>query len=144
MDCKLDKALLQDLLEGVIDPLEKIFVEEHLKTCKDCRKELTQLKLLFWDLDNKSNYDIEIPRELDLLKDSIIEKSAGKTSQSITGMVIDVQRSTLKASGMFLDYVPGVKESGKLVKEGVKAAPSAIGKAASKGLVKGVRMLLAK
>ncbi len=55
MNCKLDRVLLQDLLEDIIDPVEKLVVEEHLKICKECRKELTELKLLFWDLNNKSN-----------------------------------------------------------------------------------------
>lgn len=143
MDCKFDKFLLQDLLEGIIDPLEKIFVEEHLKTCKECRKELTELKLLFWDLADKANYDITIPAELDHLKDSILERVAGKTSKSATEIVIDIQRQNARASGMFLDYIPGAKTGNRLVKEGVKAAPSAIGKL-SKGLLKGTKFLLAQ
>jgi hypothetical protein len=143
MDCKLDKFLLQDLLEGIIDPLEKLFVEEHLKTCKECRKELTELKLLFWDLANKSNYEIDFPAELDHIKDSLLERVAGKASKTATEIVIDIQRQNARASGMFLDFVPGVKTSNKLVKEGVKAAPSAIGKL-SKGLVKGTKFLLAQ
>ena len=90
MDCKLDKFLLQDLLEGMIDPIEKLFVKEHLKICKECRKELTELKLLFWDLDDKSNYEINIPAELDHIKDSILERVAGKTTKNTTGIIIDI------------------------------------------------------
>lgn len=142
MDCKLDKVLLQDLLEGIIDPVEKLFVEEHLKTCKECRKELTELKLLFWDLNDKANYDISIPEELDQMKDSILESVAGKGSKSTTKIIFDIQRQNVRASGMFLDYVPGVKASNKLVKEGMKAAPSALRKV-SIGLAKGTRFLLA-
>ena len=142
MDCKLDKVLLQDLLEGIIDPVEKLFVEEHLKTCKECRKELTELKLLFWDLNDKANYDISIPEELDQMKDSILESVAGKGSKSTAKIIFDIQRQNVRASGMFLDYVPGVKASNKLVKEGMKAAPSALRKV-SKSLAKGTRFLLA-
>jgi len=141
--CKLDKFLLQDLLEGIIDPLEKLFVEEHLKTCKECRKELTELKLLFWDLTDKSNYEIDFPAELDYIKDSILEKAAGQTAKTATEIVIDIQLQNVRASGKFLDYVPGVKASNKLVKEGVKVAPLAIGKL-SKGLLKGTKFLLAQ
>ena len=142
MDCKLDKVLLQDLLEGIIDPVEKLFVEEHLKTCKECRKELTELKLLFWDLNDKANYDISIPEELDQMKDSILESVAGKRSKSTTEIIFDIQRQNVRASGMFLDYVPGVKASNKLVKEGMKAGPLALRKV-SIGLAKGTRFLLA-
>lgn len=143
MDCKFDKFLLQDLLDGVIDPVEKIFLEEHLKVCKECRKEMTALKLLFWDLDNKDNYDVEIPQELDLIKDAVLRRSVGKAQKNIAGMVIEQQRETLKISSKFLEYVPGVKEGGKLLKEGARATPSVIRKA-SMHLVKGTKGLLAK
>ena len=143
MDCKLDKALLQDLIEGVIDPVERVFVEEHLKNCKECRREMTELKLLFWELDNKVNYEVEIPEELDLIRNSLLESVAENAPKSTSGMVIEQQRKNIKATGAFLEYIPGVKESGKLVKEGAKAAPSAIGKA-SMGLIKGAKMLLAR
>lgn len=143
MSCKLDQLLLQDLLEGVIDPLEQLFVEEHLKVCKECRKELSELKLLFWDLNDKANYDITLPPELDVLKDPILERVVGTVSKSPTQLIIDIQRKNVKALGTFLNHVPGVKASNKLVKEGVKAAPFAIGKV-SKGLLKGTKFLLAQ
>lgn len=143
MNCKLDKFLLQDLLEGVIDPIEQLFVEEHLKSCKECRIELTELKLLFWDLNDKFNYGITLPAELDVLKDTLLERVAGKVSKSPAEVVIDIQRKNVSALGTFLNHVPGVKASNKLVKEGVKAAPSAIGKV-SKGLLKGTKFLLAQ
>lgn len=143
MNCVLDKFLLQDLLEGVIDPIEQLFVEEHLRICKECRKELTELKLLFWDLNDKSNYDITIPAELDYLKDTLLERAVGTVSKSPTKVIIDIQRKNVRALGMFLNHVPGVKASNELVKQGVKAAPSAIGKA-SKGLLKGTKYLLAQ
>lgn len=143
MNCKLDKVLLQDLLEGVIDPLEQLFVEEHLKSCKECRKELTELKLLFWDLNDKFNHDITLPTELDVLKDTILERVVGTVSKSPAEVIIDIQRKNISALGTFLNHVPGVKASNKLVKEGVKAVPFAIGKV-SKGLVKGTKFLLAQ
>ena len=143
MNCKLDKFLLQDLLEGVIDPIEQLFVEEHLRTCKECRKELTELKLLFWDLNDKCNYDITIPAELDYLKETLLERVAGPVSKRPTEIIIDIQRKNVRTLGMYLNLVPGVTASNKLVKEGVKAAPSVIGKV-SKGLLKGTKYLLAQ
>lgn len=143
MACKLDKVLLQDLLEGIIDPVEKLFVEEHLKSCKECRKELTELKLLFWDLNDKSNYAIDLPVELDQIKDTLVEHIVGKASQSTASALIDIHRNTIKSAGKFLDYVPGVTASNNLVKEGLKATPSAL-KKVSKGLIKGTKLLMAK
>ncbi len=142
MNCKLDRVLLQDLLEDIIDPVEKLVVEEHLKICKECRKELTELKLLFWDLNNKSNYEITLPAEADQIKDAILERAAGKVSQSTTRIILNIQRKNIRASGIFLDYVPGVKAGNKLIKNGMKAAPTVIGKV-SKRLIKGTKFLLA-
>lgn len=132
MECKLDVTLLQDLLEGMIDPIEKLFVEEHLKSCKKCRKELAELKLLFWDLNDKTNYDINIPVELDQIKDSLLQEFAVKPTKNTTEIVLDVQRKNARAAGMFLGYVPGVKASNELVRK------------VSKALVKGTRFLLAQ
>jgi hypothetical protein len=142
MNCKLDRVLLQDLLEDIIDPAEKLFVEEHLKTCKECRKELAELKLLFWDLNNKSNYEITLPAEVDQIKDAILERAAGKVSQSTSKIILDIQRRNVRAAGMFLDYVPGVKAGNRLFKDGMKAAPTVIGKV-SKRLINGTKFLLA-
>lgn len=143
MACKLDKLLLQDLLDGIIEPIEKLFVEEHLKSCKECRKELTELKLLFWDINDKSNYEIDLPVELDQIKDFLLEQTVGKASQSTVTALIDIQRNNFRTAGRFLDYVPGVTASNNLVKEGLKATPSAL-KKVSKGLIKSTKSLLAK
>jgi len=143
MDCKLDKDLLQDLLEGVIEPIEKLFVEEHLKSCQECRKELTELKLLFWDLNDKSNYEIELPVELDQIKDSLLKQTIGKASESTVTALINIQRNNIRTAGKFLDYVPGATASNNLVKESLKATPSVI-KKVSKGLIKSTKLLLAK
>ncbi|CAA7601333.1 Putative zinc-finger [Acididesulfobacillus acetoxydans] len=143
MDCKLDKVLLQDLLEGTIDPVEKLFVEEHLKTCRECRQELTELKLLFWDLFDKSNYEVSLPSELDQIKDLILANAAEQPAKSTAEIICDIQRQNIRASGMFLDYVPGLKTGNMLVKESVKAAPSAMLRI-SKGLVKATKFFLAK
>jgi len=133
MSCdKIDASLLQDFLEKTIDPLEKIFVESHLNTCKKCRRELSELKLMFWELDNKGNYEIEYPKELDTMGTNLIDTFLGKKSKSRTRKVVDMQVSTLRVSQKFLEYIPGAKQTPKVLKK------------ASKGLVKGVKMLIAK
>lgn len=143
MECKLDVTLLQDLLEGIIDPIDKLFVEEHLRSCKKCRKELAELKLLFWDLNDKTNYDISIPVELDKIKDSLLQEFAVKPIKNTTEIVLDVHRKNAKVAGIFLSYVPGIKASNELVKKGVSTAPSALGKI-SKAIYKSTRFLLAE
>lgn len=132
MSCdKVDASLLQEFLEETIDPLEKIFIENHLKTCKECRRELSELKLMFFDLDNKSNYETEIPIELDLMRDNIIDSFLGKR-KSPSKKLIEFQIDTIKSSSKFIEFIPGAKQAPKVLRQ------------ASKGLRKGVRKLIAK
>lgn len=47
--CRMDPDVLQDYIDGTIEPLEKIVLEEHLRVCSDCRIELNRLKIVDWD-----------------------------------------------------------------------------------------------
>lgn len=123
MNCDIDIDILQDYLEGTIDPLEKIFLETHISTCKRCRRELSELKLLFWDLSDKSNYEAELPVELDMLRDELIESVTGKTT-STASRIIDNQISNMKKTV--------AKQTPKILKK------------ATKSLAKGAKLLLAK
>lgn len=131
MSCdKMDALLLQDFLEETIDPLEKIFVESHLNTCKECRRELSELKLMFWELNNKGNYDIEYPKELDTMGTQLIDIFFGKKAKSSARKVVNIQVNTIKISKNFMDYMPGAKQAPQMFKK------------VSKGLAKGVMKLL--
>jgi len=131
MSCnKVDSSLLQDLLDETIDPLERIFIENHLRTCKDCRRELSELKLMFWDLGNKANYEIEYPAELDTMCDHIIDAVAVEESKSNTMYFVDMQINTMKMSGKYLEYMPGANYTSQMLKK------------ASKGLASGVKKML--
>lgn len=130
MSCdKMYDFLLQDYLEETIDPLEKIFVESHLNICKECRRELSELKLMFWELGNKGNYDIGYPKELDTMGKQLIDTFLGKKSKSVK-KVVDLQVNTIKMSKRFMEYMPGAKQAPKMFKK------------ASRGLAKGVKKLL--
>ncbi len=132
MSCdKVDASLLQEYLESTIDPLEKIFVENHLKICNECRRELSELKLLLYDLDDKSNYVIEIPAELETMRDDIIDSFLGKR-KSPSKKIIEMQVENIKTTGKFIEFLPGAKQAPKVIKQ------------ASKGLKKGVKKLIAK
>ncbi|ACL74761.1 zf-HC2 domain-containing protein [Ruminiclostridium cellulolyticum] len=132
MSCdKVDASLLQEYLESTIDPLEKIFIGNHLKICKECRRELSELKLLLYDLDDKSNYIIEYPPELETMRDDIIDSFLGKR-KSPSKRIIEMQVETIKTTGKFIEFLPGSKQAPKVLKQ------------ASKGLKKGVKKLIAK
>ncbi len=135
MSCdKIDALLLQDYLEETIDPLEKIFVESHLSICRECRRELTELKLMFWDLNNKSNYELEYPEELDNLKTNLIDNFLGEENKVGVKKVINMQVDTIKMSSKFLGYMPGAKQTPKVLKKASKGL--------AKGFAKGVKRML--
>lgn len=58
MSCKLDKQLLYSLADNTIEPLERIFVEEHLKYCNECKKELELNEKIEKEL---SEFEFEMP-----------------------------------------------------------------------------------
>jgi hypothetical protein len=135
MSCdKMDALLLQDYLEETIDPLEKIFVESHLSICKECRRELTELKLMFWDLNNKSNYELEYPEELDNLRTNLIDNFLGEDTRISVKKVVNMQVDTIKMSSKFLEYMPGAKQTPKVLKKASKGL--------AKGFAKGVKRML--
>ena len=72
MSCKLDKQLLYSFADNTIEPLERIFVEEHLKYCSECKKELELIKKLDKEL-NEFEFEIPIPERLSTLSQLLVE-----------------------------------------------------------------------
>jgi anti-sigma factor ChrR (cupin superfamily) len=138
---KMDGALLQDYLEGTIDPVAKLFVEAHLNTCKDCRRELSELKLMFWELGNKSNYRVEYPQELDEMAGTLIDRVLGKEEKSTARKLVDLQVGNLKGSTRFLDYLPGARKTPEVIKKASRSLVKGVGKGVKKGVE---RMLTAR
>ena len=75
MKCKFDVSLLYSYVDGTIETLEKIFLEEHIKYCEKCNKELKTIKLIE---ENLLSIDNDIPDRLSILSESIIENCLGE------------------------------------------------------------------
>ncbi len=140
---KMDGALLQDYLEGTIDPVEKLFAEAHLNTCKDCRRELSELKLMFWELGDKNNYRVDFPEELDEMGATLIVKVLGEKEKSPARKLVDIQVGNFKASAKFLDYLPGARQTPEVIKKASKSLAKGVKKGVKKGIEKGVERILA-
>ena len=72
MKCKFDTSLLQALIDDNIEPLELIFLSEHLKVCKSCMDELKMLYSIDQSLKSLFNEDNEY-----------IDKLSSKTEPSV-------------------------------------------------------------
>ncbi|EKQ51251.1 MULTISPECIES: zf-HC2 domain-containing protein [unclassified Clostridium] len=72
MSCKFDKQLLYSMADNTIEPLEKIFVEEHLKYCSECKKEFELIKELDKEL-GEFEFELELPERLSTISQLIVE-----------------------------------------------------------------------
>lgn len=70
MNCKFDENLLYSYVDGTIDALEKIFLEEHIKYCEKCNKELNTIKLIDESLLSIEN---NTPERLSIISDLIVD-----------------------------------------------------------------------
>ncbi|MBB6218844.1 hypothetical protein HNQ80_005019 [Anaerosolibacter carboniphilus] len=140
--CKFDEFLLQEYLDGTIDVLEKIILEEHLKSCAYCRRELTELKLLMWEFESLP--DIELPSEIPLLRSKTLNQLQDAHGTNSFGIkeLVDLQRNVLQNAGSFLEMAPGVKPGMVALKKGVKKAPSVLYRTVDV-MLKGRKRLLA-
>jgi hypothetical protein len=138
MDCKFDAALLHDYLEGTIDDLEKIFVDEHLKVCRKCKKELTLLKLLFWELEGISDEDIELPVELEYIREKAVDNIMADESEGFgIKKLLNLQKKNLETSNMYINYIPGKD----LFEKGIKKSSSILYNASEKALKKSIKII---
>lgn len=140
MECSVGSYMIQMYIEGTIDPLEKIFVEEHLKVCKNCRKELTRLKLLYFELDNLDEPS-EVPDELEQVRNMVLDSIFDTGNKYGVKKFIKQQKKALSLASGFADFIPGRS----IVKKGIKATGSTIGrvslKSAKYGLKYGLKLI---
>lgn len=61
MECTRIRELLSEYIDGILDVQMKAHVEEHLLTCKDCKKELVSLKALVNELSSLES--VEAPKD---------------------------------------------------------------------------------
>ena len=72
MCCKFDKELLYALDDKTIEPLEKIFVEEHIKYCTDCQKDLKLIAIINENFKDELIH-IEFPDKLSIISQLVAE-----------------------------------------------------------------------
>jgi len=100
--------LLQQYIDGELESLETIILEEHLSTCPSCRRFLNQLKLTDWDL--KHQPVIDIPSELESHRRAAITThlASVKTAEKSTSLneTWRLQKHILQHTFSFISYNP--------------------------------------
>ncbi|MCR4442706.1 MAG: zf-HC2 domain-containing protein [Peptococcaceae bacterium] len=117
--CKVSTEILNEYIDGTIDPLERVVLEEHLKSCPQCRGELNRLKIVDWEMRRFFNEDHEIPPELPLLTAVVLQacfKSEAEEAEN-KGFsfkdAVELQVRNFRNSFKFLSLLPGINRPEK-------------------------------
>lgn len=142
MQCKFDSDLLHEYLDDTIEPLEKLVLEEHLKGCRSCRRQLTELKLLFWELEDADQ--IEVPSEVHLIHHRVAAalKEDLSTGNFSAKDLFSLQKNILDASCSFVGFVPGVQAIANQLEKNIKQKPPSLYRTLE-NMIKGTRKLYA-
>jgi hypothetical protein len=134
MSCKLDKQLLYSLADNTIEPLERIFVEEHLKYCTECKKELELIKKLDKEL-NEFKFEIPIPERLSTLSQLLVENCINQMENEDTKLKnhnYNEEMKLLKKTIMDAYKVPYNNPYNKFIERNLTKAVGIIGKPVKK------------
>ena len=71
--CNMNNELLYKYVDNTLEPLEKIFVEEHLKYCVECNEEMNRIKNTDKVIENFDFEEIDFPDRLFDLTELVIE-----------------------------------------------------------------------
>ncbi len=130
MSCKLDKQLLYSLADNTIEPLERIFVEEHLKYCDECKKELELAEKLEKEL-NEFEFEMPIPERLStlsqLLADNCINQIENE-DENLKNRNYNEEMKLLKRTIIEAYKAPYNNPCNKYIEEKLTKAAGVIGK----------------
>lgn len=129
MSCSVEDYMLQEYLDGTLDPLTKIIIEEHLKTCQSCKREITELKLLMWELNSLP--DPVAPSQVAYVRTKVLNQIFGKSAhiKPLREFLV-LQKRIFHQATFFVKYVP----TAKLIGNGLKRTPRIAGKLVNEAL----------
>lgn len=140
MGCKFDKEIIHKYIDNTIDPLELIFLKEHIKVCEDCRTELELMSKLDDSLYGyfEGIQPIELPEDFSLSVLNKCYESKKLTFRQRVKSAIEINQVIISNTTRFAGYIPGTKAAGKAA----KLAGRGINKALKSCLSFGVKKLI--
>lgn len=108
MCCKFDKELLYAFDDKTIEPLEKIFVEEHIKYCTDCQKDLKLITIINGNIKDEL-INIKFPDKLSIISQLVAENCISEMEDisirlkihNIIETYIGINKVITKSSGVY-------------------------------------------
>lgn len=121
MSCAFDRGIIQKYADNTIDPLEFIFLKEHISYCEECRKELDMTMTLESELEKFFDDDSDI-KELDmiitgLVDDCMYELNKREKLKYVLNKAVEVGSGIMDNSMKFIEYIPGSKALGTGIKK---------------------------
>ncbi|MDD4563230.1 MAG: zf-HC2 domain-containing protein [Syntrophomonadaceae bacterium] len=114
MKCEGHPELLQQYIDNELNEVETLLLEDHLRNCSSCRRELNQLILVDWQLHRLKQH-IEIPdADLSMRREAALEEFFKAEDVGDIKDLYHVQISAMKNSVEFMQYLPGTKLGRKL------------------------------
>jgi hypothetical protein len=126
MSCAFDKGIIQKYADNTIDPLEFIFLKEHINYCEECRKELDMVMTLenalekFFEGDSEEK-DLEL-FITSLVNDCMCELNKREKLKYTLKKTIEIGSGIMDNSLRFVGYIPGSRGVGKGVMRTASAA----------------------
>lgn len=126
MSCLFDKDIIQKYADNTIDPLEFIFLKEHVSYCEECRKEMDLAMTLENSLEKFFVADPGVS-ELELMISSLVddcmyELNKREKLKYILKKGMKTGRNIIDNSLRFFSYIPGSKKMNKGVKKTASGA----------------------
>ncbi|HYE84605.1 MAG TPA: hypothetical protein VEG39_20885 [Clostridia bacterium] len=121
MSCGFDRRIIQKYADNTIDPLEFIFLKEHINYCGECRRELDMYMTLENELEKFFDEDPGT-KDLDLLianlvDDCMYELNRREKLKYAFNKSVELGSHIVENSVKFVEYIPGSKRMGKGVKK---------------------------
>lgn len=91
MTCEFDDMLLHEYLDDTLDADDRLTVDRHLSACPSCRKKLSEMKLLYFELDHME--DISVPTEVDAIRASVIAEAFSDQKVPLTQRVKNTKKA---------------------------------------------------
>ncbi|SES63997.1 Putative zinc-finger [Natronincola peptidivorans] len=146
MKCTFNHDWLQEYLDNTLTSVERLVLEEHVKGCPECRKELTELKLLLWEIEEM--IDVDLPHEAVTVKAQVlsnIRELADCNSATVSFDIksfVALQNSIIDNTTLFLKVMPGMQYVVNTSKKSAVKGTSVLKKYAAAALKNRTKTLL--
>lgn len=144
MSC-ISEIELQEYLEGNLHSLKKVIIEEHLRTCSNCKSELLALKFLLCELNEIKKAKPEIPAEISKVRATVLNELFEDNQDTMKlAEILHLQKNNFAHASTFIKFIPGVKTGQHYLRQGLNKAPSAVFSLSGSVLKGGLKILQAR